>query len=62
MLHDHAALDEQHAAELFAVLDSLPLTRGATELIGTSALHTIAMLRTFFDALLTRAPAQLAIS
>lgn len=62
MLHDHAALDEQHAAELFAVLDGLPLTRVATELIGTSALHTIAMLRTFFDALLTRAPAPLAIS
>jgi heme oxygenase-like protein len=37
----HARLDLVHAKELHHVLDSLPLTPGQEQLIGSSALHTM---------------------
>jgi hypothetical protein len=45
----HAELEVAHARELHRVLDSLPLEREHEELIGLSALHTVALLT---DALL----------
>jgi len=54
MLRRHAIADVEHAADLFALIDGLPLTPFHLELLGTSALHTIAMLQLFFEGLTTR--------
>jgi hypothetical protein len=54
MLRHHAELDVVHADELFSRLDALPLSRQLVELVGTSALHTMAMLTSFFGDLTTR--------
>jgi heme oxygenase-like protein len=54
MLRHHATADQQHAADLFALLDRLPLSPFHVELLGTSALHTIAMLQLFFTGLTAR--------
>jgi hypothetical protein len=40
----HAELDVEHAHELYRVLDSLPLEPGHEQLIGVSALQTMALL------------------
>jgi hypothetical protein len=52
MLRHHAELDGDHADELFALVDDLPLIDRHRELLGLSALHTIAMVRLLFDGLL----------
>jgi hypothetical protein len=51
MLTYHADVDQEHAEELYALLDRLPLSDWHTELVGVSALHTIAMLKMFFEGL-----------
>lgn len=54
MLRHHAELDVMHADDLFSLLDELPLSTRLVELVGTSALHTIAALAGFFEELTTR--------
>jgi hypothetical protein len=56
MLTYHATVDQTHADELFALLDRLPLDALHVELIGMSALHTLDMLKVFFESLIPRAP------
>jgi hypothetical protein len=51
MLTYHAQVDREHADDLYALLDRLPLSDRHTELVGVSALHTMAMLKTFFEGL-----------
>jgi hypothetical protein len=51
MLTYHAEVDKEHADDLYALLDRLPLSDRQTELVGVSALHTIAMLQAFFEGL-----------
>jgi hypothetical protein len=62
MLRHHAELDVMHADELFSRLDDLPLSPRLVELVGTSALHTIAALATFFNDLMTRLAGRTAVS
>jgi hypothetical protein len=54
MLRHHAVLDVAHADELFARLDALPLSPRLVDLVGTSALQTMAALALFFDDLTAR--------
>jgi hypothetical protein len=56
MLKYHAVADQGHAGELFALLDRLPLGLFHVELIGISALHTLAMLKIFFESLIPHPP------
>ena len=43
MLKYHAEIDSVHAAEIYSLLDSLPLSPLHAQLVGISALHTLAM-------------------
>ena len=52
MLKYHAEVDPGHADELFVLLDRLPLGAFHVKLIGMSALHTLAMLKIFFESLI----------
>ena len=54
MLQHHSTNDEVHAAELYALLDNLPLNAFQSELIGVSAFHTIAMLQLLFAGFVDR--------
>jgi hypothetical protein len=51
MLRYHAEVDLAHAADIYSLLDSLPLSTLHTQLVGISALHTLAMLESFFHNL-----------
>jgi hypothetical protein len=51
MLRSHAELDSTHAADIYSLLDSLPLSTLHAQLVGISALHTLAMLESFFHNL-----------
>jgi hypothetical protein len=51
MLRYHAEVDAVHAAEIYSLLDSLPLSTLDAQLVGISALHTLAMLESFFHNL-----------
>jgi pyrroloquinoline quinone (PQQ) biosynthesis protein C len=54
MLGHHAAADPTHADELFLLADSLPLEPWHSELMGTSALETVAAVCDVFQWLVTR--------
>ena len=54
MLRHHAELDGEHANELFALVDTLPLSDYHHELLGVSALHTVSTARMLFDGLVER--------
>jgi len=56
MLRHHAEADEQHAADLFSFLDTLPLSDRQQKLVGMSALHTLAAIYDFFRDLATFVP------
>lgn len=47
-VHEHAHLDDGHIAELHALLDRLPLSRGQETAIAVSALHTTDALTQLF--------------
>jgi len=51
-LLEHAALDVDHAQELYAVLDALPLTAAQSALVGASALQTVEHMGGMFQDLL----------
>lgn len=53
-LRAHAEIDPHHAADLYRLLDELPLTPEQEGLVGTSALHTVGALGAVFDELLAR--------
>lgn len=53
-LRAHAEIDPHHAADLYRLLDELPLTPEHEGLVGTSALHTVGALGAVFDELLER--------
>jgi hypothetical protein len=53
-LRAHAEIDPHHAADLFRLLDELPLTPEQASLVGLSALHTVGALGTLFDELSAR--------
>jgi hypothetical protein len=55
MLRHHAVEDPSHADELFHLVDSLPLEPWHVDLIGMSALDTLAAVRDVFLWLLSRA-------
>lgn len=48
-VREHAELDTDHVEELFAVLDSLPLTPGQTQAVAVSGLHTAHSLIDLYD-------------
>jgi len=48
----HAEIDPHHAADLFRLLDELPLTPDQSSLVGLSALHTIGAIAGVFDELI----------
>jgi hypothetical protein len=54
MLRHHAELDSDHATELFALVDALPLSDHHHELLGVSALHTLSTAQLLFDGLVER--------
>jgi hypothetical protein len=56
MLTHHAEVDKAHAAEIYALLDRLPLSPFHAELVGVSALHTLSTLEQFFDDLASSEP------
>lgn len=56
-LDRHAALDPTHAADLWAVLDALPLPADLAAAVGLSALHTAAGVARLFDRLAALTPA-----
>lgn len=51
-LREHARLDHGHGAEMDALIDSLPLDREKIELVGLSAISTVAGLIRWYDELL----------
>lgn len=55
-LRAHAEIDPHHAADLYRLLDELPLTAAQAGLVGTSALATVAGLAAVFEELVA-APA-----
>jgi hypothetical protein len=48
-LDHHADIDGQHAAQLYRLLDGLPLTASQDAAVGVSALHTAASLTELFN-------------
>lgn len=52
MLLHHAEDDRRHGAEVFALLDDLPLSEELSRLVGLSALHTVATLSALFREIL----------
>jgi hypothetical protein len=62
MLRHHAELDVMHADDLFSLLDELPLSTRLVDLVGTSALHTMAALAGFFEEITTRFNRRAAVS
>lgn len=54
-LRAHGEIDPHHAADLFRLLDELPLTPEQASLVGLSALHTVGALGALFDDLSARA-------
>ena len=48
----HAEIDPHHAADLFRLLDELPLSRAQSSLVGLAALHTVSALGGVFDELI----------
>jgi hypothetical protein len=50
-LRAHGEIDPHHAADLFRLLDELPLTPEQASLVGLSALHTVGALGALFDQL-----------
>ena len=53
----HAEIDPHHAAELFGLLDELPLSPAQSSLVGLSALHTVGGVSGVFAELIARADA-----
>ncbi len=53
----HAEIDPHHAADLFALLDELPLSPAQSKLVGLSALHTVGALGAVFAELIALDPA-----
>lgn len=53
-LRAHAEIDPHHAADLYRLLDELPLTPEQASLVGQSALHTVGALGALFDELSAR--------
>lgn len=51
-LSAHAEIDPHHAADLFDLLDELPLAPGQSTVIGLAALHTVGALAGVFDELI----------
>jgi len=51
-LHAHAEIDPHHAADLFRLLDELPLDSDQSSLVGLSALHTVEGLGAVFAELI----------
>lgn len=51
-LREHARLDHGHGAEMDALIDSLPLDREKIELVGLSAISTVAGLIRWYEELL----------
>jgi hypothetical protein len=56
----HAEIDPHHAADLFGLLDELPLTPAQSSLVGLSALHTVGGLAAVFAELTASDPAAVA--
>jgi hypothetical protein len=56
-LFAHAEIDPHHAADLFALLDELPLSPAQSSLVGLSALHTVGALGAVFAELIALDPA-----
>ena len=56
-LFAHAEIDPHHAADLFALLDELPLNPAQSSLVGLSALHTVGALGAVFAELIALDPA-----
>jgi hypothetical protein len=54
-LREHSGIDGEHGAELFALLDSLPLTRQHEAIVGMTALQTADLLIAIGDELLDAA-------
>lgn len=52
----HAEIDPRHAADIYRLLDELPLDDGQLSLVGLSALHTMSSLASIFDELLSSEP------
>lgn len=50
----HAEIDPHHAADLFGLLDELPLSPAQSSLVGLSALHTVGALGAVFAELIAR--------
>ena len=53
----HAEIDPHHAADLFGLLDELPLSPAQSRLVGLSALHTVGGVSGVFAELIARADA-----
>jgi pyrroloquinoline quinone (PQQ) biosynthesis protein C len=51
-LRAHAEIDPHHAADLFGLLDELPLDRVQSSLVGLSALHTVGAVAGVFEELI----------
>lgn len=51
-LRAHAEIDPHHAADLFGLLDELPLDSAQSSLVGLSALHTVGAVGGLFDELI----------
>lgn len=52
----HAEIDPHHAADLFRLLDELPLSPAQSSLVGLSALHTIHAIVGLFEELIALDP------
>ncbi|MFB7916693.1 iron-containing redox enzyme family protein [Streptomyces sp. NPDC056061] len=57
-VHEHARLDDGHSAELYALLDRLPMSRGQETAVAVSALHTTDALTQLFVRLGRTVPAR----
>jgi hypothetical protein len=56
-LDAHATLDQGHREELDAAIDALPLTAAQEDVLGLSALSSVAMMARVVDEVVSRAPA-----
>jgi hypothetical protein len=56
-LEAHATLDQGHRDELDEAIDALPLTAAHEDVLGLSALSSVAMMARVVDEVVSRAPA-----